>query len=124
MENFNDTIGNRNRTFRLVAQFLNQLRHRVPPPPSATVSTINLTGTDLGSNPGVRGEWRATNRPFYFLSLKLFNAISISCMQVSYAYIRRSAGCISMSRRRSRRNDIDTVILLETDWAVVSLLKI
>ena len=101
-------------TFRLVAQCLNQLRHRVPFPPSATVSTINLTETDLGSNPGVRGEWPATNRPFYFLNLKLLNAISISCMQVSYAYIRRSAECISMSRRRSRRNDIDTVILLET----------
>jgi len=31
MKNSNDTIGNRTRDLRLVAQFLNQLRHRVLP---------------------------------------------------------------------------------------------
>ena len=30
--------------------------------PSATLSTINLTWTDTGSNPGLRGERPATNR--------------------------------------------------------------
>jgi hypothetical protein len=30
--------------------------------PSATLSTTNLTWTDLGSNPGLRGERPATNR--------------------------------------------------------------
>jgi hypothetical protein len=29
---------------------------------SATLSTTNTTWTDLGSNPGLRGERRATNR--------------------------------------------------------------
>jgi hypothetical protein len=30
--------------------------------PSATLSTTNPTWTDPGSNPGLRGEWPATNR--------------------------------------------------------------
>jgi hypothetical protein len=36
---------------------------REKPCPSATLSTTNLTWTDPGSNPGLRGERPANNRP-------------------------------------------------------------
>jgi hypothetical protein len=38
--------------------------------PNATLSTTNLTWTDLGSNPGLRGESPATNRVSHGTALK------------------------------------------------------
>ena len=48
-------------TFRLVAQCLNQLLHRMPSLPSSTLSTTNLTRTGLGLNQGLRGKRQAAN---------------------------------------------------------------
>jgi len=51
MKNSNDTIGNRTR-YRIVAQCLNQLRHRVPQADDSTVYLYTYMDTNLMSGRG------------------------------------------------------------------------
>jgi hypothetical protein len=45
--------------------------------PSATLFTTNPTWSDPGSNPGLRGERPATNRPSHGMPMQKVNVMSI-----------------------------------------------
>jgi len=69
--------------------------------PSATLSTINLTWTDLGSNPGLRGERPATNR------LSLTTAYSKMQINLNYIWSFSSYRAVNTPRRSYKNHSVD-----------------
>jgi hypothetical protein len=61
---------------------------------SATLSTINPTWTNLGSNPGLRGERPATNR------LSHGKALINYCVNTDYSRVKFCVYNLRISRRR------------------------